>query len=229
MTNRVTCRSDSVWFGGSISPEIIGEINQCGVKYPKKCSGNWNFWKIDFLKKIKRRKFWLSTLKYSQSTNFGSFGAITLRLMGFSPQILFHCNLFNTWNKVKCYFDITNEQFQDFLKIFLFYWQKKHDIAMKSVKTEFIEVHRVVCDRWSFLASSQFLASGHFWPLIIQKYNFWSVNGIGNIFGFGGNMVLIFCISSNNSPADDLRFPLDSLNSILKNFYRGSCISSIYL
>ena len=38
-------------------------------------------------------------------------------------------------------------------------------------------------------------------------------------------MVLIFCISSNNSPADDLRFPLDSLNSILKNFYRGSCIS----
>lgn len=101
------------------------------------------FEKSTFWKKIKRRKFWLSTLKYSQSTNFRSFGAITPRLMGFSPQILFHCNLFNTWNKVKCYFDITNEQFQDFLKIFLFYWQKKHDIAMKSVKTEFIEVHRV--------------------------------------------------------------------------------------
>jgi len=94
------------------------------------------FEKSTFWKKLKRRKFWLSTLKYHQSTIFGSFEAITPRLMGFSPQILFHCNLFNTWNKVKCYFDITNEGFHDFLKIFYFIGRKSSEIDMKIGKNE---------------------------------------------------------------------------------------------
>ena len=129
------------------------------------------FRKLEFLKnrlfekKIKRRKFWLSTLKYSQSTNFGSFEAITPRLMRFSPQILFHCNLFNTWNKVKCYFDITNEQFQDFLKIFLFYWQKSPDIGKKSVKmssNRIFEVDRFIS--WSFSTIGSRVS---FWQVVI--------------------------------------------------------------